>query len=186
MTHWGTREEQGNRRRGDVAFLVQSRSFSIPLLSIHFVPHWPLGDWELLVIGAIHLSVSVLWDPVGSMLWSGNPQPKDIGDELSCCLSCLTVSAQVQWTLNVSHYCFLIVWLWFLIHLWLACLKCRAHIVLLQRLQKIYPQRCLLCTMRGHKHAGMNNTSVKVSENQQLGHVSLKNTYRTLMFDTNS
>lgn len=43
------------------------------------MPHWPLGEWESIVIGAIQPSITLLQDPMGSVLWSGNPQPRGTG-----------------------------------------------------------------------------------------------------------
>lgn len=66
------------RFKGDL-----SRSHSYPFTLCHIGP-W--GGWWLLVIGAIHLSIRVLQDLMGSMLWSGNPQPRGTWDEVTTCL----------------------------------------------------------------------------------------------------
>lgn len=84
----GTQRETGRKEdteEGGGTVLLGSKAIFLPF-SIHFVPHWPLGEWELLVIGAIHVSIRLLQDPTGSALWSGNPQSRDTWDEVSTCL----------------------------------------------------------------------------------------------------
>lgn len=70
-------------RRGELFFLGSKAIYSLPLLSIHFVPHWPQGEWELLVTDAIHPSVTVLQDPTGFTLWGGISQQRPTCDEVS-------------------------------------------------------------------------------------------------------
>lgn len=82
-----TKRESGSKeqhwKKGELFFLGSKAIYSLPLLSIHFVPHWPQGEWELLVTDAIHPSVTVLQDPTGFALWGGISQQRPTCDEVS-------------------------------------------------------------------------------------------------------
>lgn len=82
-----TKRESGSKdqhwKKGELFFLGSKAIYSLPLLSIHFVQHWPQGEWELLVTDAIHPSVTVLQDPTGFALWGGISQQRPTCDEVS-------------------------------------------------------------------------------------------------------
>lgn len=90
MAHRETKKHRKQRKgRGSLfRFKGNLSSSFFPSTLIHSLCATlvPWGKWELLVIGAIHLSIRELQDPMGFVLWSGNPRPRGTQDEVSTCL----------------------------------------------------------------------------------------------------
>lgn len=85
----GTQRDWEKKSRGKGgSSLFRFKGNPSPLHSCPFTScHTGLrGNGSVFVIGAIHLSIKVLPDPMGSMLWSGNPQPRGTRDEITTCL----------------------------------------------------------------------------------------------------
>lgn len=79
-----TERESGSKeqewKKGELFFLGSKAIYSLPLLSIHFVPHWPQGEWGQC---GTHPSITVLQDPMGFALWGGISQQRRTCDEIS-------------------------------------------------------------------------------------------------------